>query len=483
MAPVANVRVATHWQCTWGSLIGQEAFGTGPVRPNRSIQTGLNRINSSESTHIESTHQSQLVRVNPLTLTRTRDSPDRSTARPSSSRSVGPHVPIVTRDHWLGSEAPRTFFGRLSGPKMLLQVRGKSIRDWNDLPLLSSIAGRLALIELIRFRSICKDWRAASSASLDKVEAILDREPWFILYGDDNSTCTLVSECSTKKYTIDVPELNRTICLASSQGTALRQTETETELYMIRRGAASWTKHKLAFHMNIKHVAYHEGEFYFIDDRYLMVFLEIENSRFYHWRVTYSDLEMGLGFNGERDKLMELEVIPISHNFCLDLIKSLKFTKADSKEVLPYFILYLLIYALYFIILQAEIFITGILYKDDLDEFEPRKSRLIFYQETTIDGHLNSPIQGIQVFNQSTVKFLLESGSGNIVYDSEHITEIISELLALDYISKVSICGTFVPCDNFRRNRMVHYENSRVCKKQGAWFQPRFHHITQKQSW
>ncbi|KAE8654626.1 hypothetical protein F3Y22_tig00117048pilonHSYRG01160 [Hibiscus syriacus] len=44
------------------------------------------------------------------------------------------------------------------------------------------------------------------------------------------------------------------------------------------------------------------------------------------------------------------DVIPISPNFRLDLIKSLKFTKADSKGVLPYFILYLLIYALYFII-------------------------------------------------------------------------------------------------------------------------------------
>ncbi|XP_039008739.1 F-box/kelch-repeat protein At1g57790-like [Hibiscus syriacus] len=290
----------------------------------------------------------------------------------------------------------------------------KSTRDWTDLPLLPSIADRLALIELIRFRAVCKDWRAASSDTLDKVEAILDTEPWFILYGDDNSTCSLVTENSTKKYTIDVPELNGTICLASSQGWlllfceglvfflcvlsrakvdipatfphseisnhiaffsapptsnncivgVLRQTETETELYMIRRGATTWTKHKLAplIRRNIKHVSYHEGEIYFIDDRYLMVFLEIENSRFYHWRVNYSDSEMGSRFRREGEKKL-------------------------------------------------------------------------------------------------------------------------TELLALDDMSQVSICGTYVPFDNFRWNKTVRYQNSRVCKKQGAWFQPRFHQITQKQSW
>ncbi|XP_039030875.1 F-box/kelch-repeat protein At1g57790-like [Hibiscus syriacus] len=290
-----------------------------------------------------------------------------------------------------------------------------SKREWTDLPILSSIADRLALNELIRFRAVCKDWHAASSAASDKVEALPDHEPWFILYGDDNSTCTLVTEYSTKKHAIDIPELNGTTCLASSQGwlllfregsmfflcvlsrakidipemfphsiisnhvaffsapptsndcvvSVLRQTETEVELYVIRRGATSWTKHKLASTIcrNIKHAAFLKGEFYFIDDWYSMVFFEIETSKLCHGRVVCTESETGLRFSqvGEKNKL--------------------------------------------------------------------------------------------------------------------------KERLASDDMSQVSICGTVISCDNARRNRIVPYENSRVCKKQGAWFQPRFHQITQNQSW
>ncbi|KAK8614591.1 hypothetical protein V6N13_068391 [Hibiscus sabdariffa] len=93
-----------------------------------------------------------------------------------------------------------------------------STRDWTDLPLLPSIASRLGLIELLRFRAVCRDWYAASSVASAEIESSPDHEPWFLFYDDDNSPCTLVTEYFSEKYTIDVPELKGTKCLASCEG-------------------------------------------------------------------------------------------------------------------------------------------------------------------------------------------------------------------------------------------------------------------------
>ncbi|KAE8692855.1 NAD(P)-binding Rossmann-fold superfamily protein, putative isoform 1 [Hibiscus syriacus] len=93
-----------------------------------------------------------------------------------------------------------------------------STRDWTDLPLLSSIADRLGLIELLRFRAVCKAWYAASSFASADIEALPDRNPWFIEYDSDNSQCTLATEKFTKKNILDVPELKETECLASIEG-------------------------------------------------------------------------------------------------------------------------------------------------------------------------------------------------------------------------------------------------------------------------
>ncbi|KAK8635963.1 hypothetical protein V6N13_004674 [Hibiscus sabdariffa] len=292
-----------------------------------------------------------------------------------------------------------------------------STRDWTDLPILPSIADRLALIELLRFRAVCKAWYAASSAASDNIEALPDREPWFLLYGDDNSTCTLVTEYSNEKHTIDIPELNGTTCLASSHGWlllfregsvfflcplsraridipvtfphsvisnhvavfsapptskdcvvgVLSQTETEIELNVIRRGATSWTKHKLqptaprkiCYAAN----AYDEAGFYFIEDETSMVYFSTEESKLYLARLVSSNSEEGLIFS----------------------------TKDEENEM---------------------------------------KGRL-----------------------------------------------------ALDDMSQVSVCGTSISCDNALTIKLVPYENNRVSRKQGAWFQPRFHQITEKQSW
>ncbi|XWS31653.1 hypothetical protein CRYUN_Cryun23aG0094900 [Craigia yunnanensis] len=203
-------------------------------------------------------------------------------------------------------------------------------RDWTDLPseLLPLIADRLGLIELLCFRGVCKDWNSASSTASAEIEALPNHEPWFLLYGEYNSQCTLVTE-SGRKYSITIPELDGATCLASSQGWLLlfregsmfffcpfsrakidlpgqfphmvisghvaifsspptsqecavciisKRNETELELYVIHRGAITWTKHELEASPNkIECAAYHYGFFYFFDNKDWVVCFSIEN--------------------------------------------------------------------------------------------------------------------------------------------------------------------------------------------------------------
>ncbi|KAL4378718.1 hypothetical protein GQ457_02G035490 [Hibiscus cannabinus] len=304
---------------------------------------------------------------------------------------------------------------KLCGFSRFIKRNRETTRDWTHLPLLPSIADRLGLLELLRFRAVCKDWYVASSAASDNVEGLSDREPWFLLYGDDNSTCTLVTEYSNEKHTIDIPELNGTTCLASSHGWlllfregsmfffcplsrakihipgkfphsvisnhvaifsapptsedcivgVLSRTATKFELHIIRRGATSWTNHKLksTFPKEIYYAAYNKGSFYFIYDRTLMVYFNIEEQIFRLMKIIYAKSETGLRFRTE-------------------------------------------------------------------DERKKMDEQLDFHD-----------------------------------------------------MSQVSICGTILSCDYGRCNKMVRYENNRTYQKQGAWFQPRFHQISEKQSW
>ncbi|KAA3471088.1 F-box/kelch-repeat protein [Gossypium australe] len=90
-------------------------------------------------------------------------------------------------------------------------------RDWTDLPLLPSIVDSLGLIDLLRFRVVCKDWNSSSFATTTEIEAIPDQEPWCLIYGGNNSECSLITE-SDGKHTIYIPEMNGATYLASSQG-------------------------------------------------------------------------------------------------------------------------------------------------------------------------------------------------------------------------------------------------------------------------
>ncbi|XWS76488.1 hypothetical protein CRYUN_Cryun01aG0180700 [Craigia yunnanensis] len=213
-------------------------------------------------------------------------------------------------------------------------------REWTDLPsdLLPSIADRLGLIELLCFRGVCKDWNSASSTASAEIEALPNREPWFLLYGGNNSQCTLVAE-SGRRYSISIPELDGATCLASSQGWLLlfregsmfffcpfsrakidlpgqfphtvisdqvaifsspptsqdcvvciisKSNETELELYVIHRGATAWSKHEFEASPNkIECAAYHNGVFYFFDNTDWRIDFSIENRRLSMGKVRF----------------------------------------------------------------------------------------------------------------------------------------------------------------------------------------------------
>jgi len=92
-------------------------------------------------------------------------------------------------------------------------------RPWSNLPphLLSLIADRLGIIELLSFRGVCKAWQAASSAASAKIETTSNPEPWLLFYGEEGSECHLYNT-SQRRYTMSIPELEEATCLASNQG-------------------------------------------------------------------------------------------------------------------------------------------------------------------------------------------------------------------------------------------------------------------------
>ncbi|KAL6271752.1 hypothetical protein ACE6H2_028663 [Prunus campanulata] len=110
------------------------------------------------------------------------------------------------------------YFCKMSiGDQMQMQI--KQWPPWSDLPsdLASNIAERLGPIELLSFWSVCKAWNSASSTASAKIESTPDFEPWFLLYAEDSDhICQLVTE-SGKKFSVRLPQLEGTTCLASNQ--------------------------------------------------------------------------------------------------------------------------------------------------------------------------------------------------------------------------------------------------------------------------
>ncbi|KAK4842416.1 hypothetical protein QYF36_021212 [Acer negundo] len=192
---------------------------------------------------------------------------------------------------------------------------------WADLPpdLIQSISNRLGLIDLLSFRGVCQNWNLASFTSSAEIESSSCHEPWFLLYGGENSQCSLVSE-NGKKYLINIPELSGgATCIASKEGWILvyregslfffcpssrskidlpqfpysvlkdrvaaafsssptckdcivsvicQNDERDVVLYSLSHGAAAWTKRKHAnkYFKNVKAAAYANEKLYVFDD-------------------------------------------------------------------------------------------------------------------------------------------------------------------------------------------------------------------------
>ncbi|KAB2632339.1 hypothetical protein D8674_028586 [Pyrus ussuriensis x Pyrus communis] len=176
------------------------------------------------------------------------------------------------------------------------------MQSWPDLPpeLLSIIADRLCLIELVRFHSYCKAWNSASSANSARIGSALDFKPWFLLYGtgdeklDSGQQSKLVADCGTK-FNMSLPELDGATCLASHQGWLLLFKEgqcgsnssmfvfhftvcvtdhindDELEVNVLRRGANTWVQVNIrstrGMISTIECTAYrtHKQRFHFLD--------------------------------------------------------------------------------------------------------------------------------------------------------------------------------------------------------------------------
>ncbi|KAL3517499.1 hypothetical protein ACH5RR_020088 [Cinchona calisaya] len=113
-----------------------------------------------------------------------------------------------------------------------------STRPWSDLPfeLLSLIANRLAIIEFLGFRGVCKGWRCASSSASADIESAVGIKPSFLVYSERDKKCSLYyweddknhkdslyykdgeDKKEWKMYSINIPELENATCLASNQG-------------------------------------------------------------------------------------------------------------------------------------------------------------------------------------------------------------------------------------------------------------------------
>jgi hypothetical protein len=93
----------------------------------------------------------------------------------------------------------------------------KSKGEWSSIPydLLSNIANRLELIDFTSFHHVCKDWRSATEPLVDAKFSGCD--PWFLLYGEEGPRCSMLNK-DDKVYTIEIPELAGSTCLASYDG-------------------------------------------------------------------------------------------------------------------------------------------------------------------------------------------------------------------------------------------------------------------------
>lgn len=221
---------------------------------------------------------------------------------------------------------------------------GDQIRPWSDLPpeLLSLIAMRLGVIELLGFRGVCKGWRSASSTASAEIESAIGNAPSFLVFSDKDGKGALYYRPSGKMYcTINIPELEEATCLASNQGWLLlfqrgslfffcpfsraridlpqfpdnelsnhvaafsapptspqciisvanRCDNLKVELYVLRGGATVWTKHERNIHGNelgtISAALYSEekSSFYFLDSNRKVMKFSVKEEKWTSYRI------------------------------------------------------------------------------------------------------------------------------------------------------------------------------------------------------
>nr|GEW65390.1 F-box domain-containing protein [Tanacetum cinerariifolium] len=98
--------------------------------------------------------------------------------------------------------------------------KSNRFRPWADLPtdLLSSIANRLEIIELLSFRGTCKDFRRASLDASASIES--SARPWILAHYPDptDGNCFIYKPLRSDPYCIHLPDLKACMFLASYQG-------------------------------------------------------------------------------------------------------------------------------------------------------------------------------------------------------------------------------------------------------------------------
>ncbi|KAL8149009.1 hypothetical protein AgCh_006140 [Apium graveolens] len=93
-------------------------------------------------------------------------------------------------------------------------------KSWTNLPseLLSKIADDFEIVDLLRFRAVCKDWRSASFPCSAQTEST--GLPWLLASPTEggSNNYILYNQSKDKKYLINIPELEGAYCLASDLG-------------------------------------------------------------------------------------------------------------------------------------------------------------------------------------------------------------------------------------------------------------------------
>ncbi|XP_076917133.1 F-box/kelch-repeat protein At1g57790-like [Bidens hawaiensis] len=94
----------------------------------------------------------------------------------------------------------------------------KRLRSWTDLPMeiLSFIAIKLPLLELLSFRGTCKDFCSASSTATAAIES--SKKPWLLFHKPGDSKFVIYNEHESKTYNREIPDIVGAVCLASYQG-------------------------------------------------------------------------------------------------------------------------------------------------------------------------------------------------------------------------------------------------------------------------